>query len=64
MDDLLDPSLTIKVIAHQWYWTIETPDLQFDMYPNPATDVITVNPNDTLLKVEKIFSMNNFQKNE
>lgn len=32
MDDVLEPSLTIKVIGNQWYWSYVVGDNQFDSY--------------------------------
>lgn len=32
MDDILEPSLTVKVIGNQWYWTYSIGDNQFDSY--------------------------------
>lgn len=32
MDDLLEPSLSIKVIGHQWYWSYAYGDNEFDAY--------------------------------
>nr|QEQ13329.1 cytochrome oxidase subunit II [Ectocarpus siliculosus] len=31
MDEVIDPSLTIKVVGHQWYWSYECSD--FDVVP-------------------------------
>nr|ATN42488.1 cytochrome c oxidase subunit 2 [Calophya schini] len=38
MDELYNPSLTIKIMGHQWYWTYEYNDfktIQFDSYMVP-----------------------------
>ena len=37
MDEVVDPSLTVKVIGHQWYWSYEYSDVEgeaveFDSY--------------------------------
>lgn len=32
MDDLLEPSLSVKVIGHQWYWSYAYGDTEFDSY--------------------------------
>ena len=49
LDDLIDPSLTLKIIGHQWYWSYEYSDyatleggesLNFDSYM-VATDDLT-----------------------
>lgn len=48
MDEVIDPSITIKVIAHQWYWSYEYSDyatlndnshIQFDSYMIPDSDL-------------------------
>jgi len=43
MDDTLDPSLTVKVIGKQWYWTYELADVEesvgFDSYMVPTEDL-------------------------
>ena len=47
MDEIVDPSLTLKVIGHQWYWTYEYSDysvndegsIVFDSYMIPEDDL-------------------------
>ena len=47
MDEVIDPSLTIKAIGHQWYWSYEYGDyftdtgktLNFDSYMIPSDDL-------------------------
>lgn len=48
MDEVIDPSITIKVIAHQWYWSYEYSDystlneesnIAFDSYMIPESDL-------------------------
>uniref|UniRef100_UPI0030DE8121 cytochrome c oxidase subunit 2 n=1 Tax=Squamanita imbachii TaxID=2976389 RepID=UPI0030DE8121 len=47
MDEVISPTLTIKVIGHQWYWSYEYSDfitdngysLDFDSYMIPETDL-------------------------
>ena len=47
MDEVIDPSITIKVIGHQWYWSYEYSDyvgvgedsLSFDSYMVPTEDL-------------------------
>ncbi len=44
MDEIVDPSLTIKAVGHQWYWSYEYSDLEeesieFDSYMIPSTDL-------------------------
>lgn len=44
MDEIVDPSLTIKAIGHQWYWSYEYSDvedeaIEFDSYMVPTTDL-------------------------
>ena len=36
MDEVIDPSLTIKVVGHQWYWSYECSD--FDMVPEKESE--------------------------
>lgn len=44
IDENIDPSLTIKVIGHQWYWTYELPnfpsEVEFDSYMIPTLDLV------------------------
>ena len=44
MDEVIDPSLTIKAVGHQWYWSYEYSDynvepLEFDSYMIPTSDL-------------------------
>lgn len=44
MDEIVDPSLTIKAVGHQWYWSYEYSDIdeesiEFDSYMIPASDL-------------------------
>jgi len=43
MDEVIDPSLTLKVIGHQWYWSYEYSDnlktVDFDSYMVPESDL-------------------------
>lgn len=44
MDEIIDPSLTIKVIGHQWYWSYEYSDIEgdsieFDSYMTVSSDL-------------------------
>jgi len=32
MDEVLNPSLTVKVIGHQWFWHYEYSDYKYDVY--------------------------------
>nr|YP_097209.1 cytochrome c oxidase subunit II [Gyrinophilus porphyriticus]AAU20659.1 cytochrome c oxidase subunit II [Gyrinophilus porphyriticus] len=43
MDEINDPSLTVKAIGHQWYWSYEFTnyeDLVFDSYMIPTQDLL------------------------
>jgi cytochrome c oxidase subunit 2 len=45
LDDLTDPVLTVKIVGHQWYWSYEFLDLdfqarEFDAYMVPTDDLI------------------------
>lgn len=48
MDEIIDPSLTIKVVGHQWYWSYEysdfckddeTPTIAYSSYMVPEDDL-------------------------
>ena len=44
MDEIIDPSLTIKAVGHQWYWSYEYSDgdeesIEFDSYMVPTSDL-------------------------
>lgn len=44
MDEVIDPSLTIKAVGHQWYWSYEYSDtegesIEFDSYMIPTSDL-------------------------
>nr|YP_009131450.1 cytochrome c oxidase subunit II [Galathealinum brachiosum]AIL54810.1 cytochrome c oxidase subunit II [Galathealinum brachiosum] len=42
MDEISHPSMTIKTIGHQWYWSYEYSDfanLEFDSYMVPTSDL-------------------------
>lgn len=44
MDEVVDPSLTIKAVGHQWYWSYEYSDvegdsIEFDSYMIPSSDL-------------------------
>nr|YP_010981245.1 cytochrome c oxidase subunit II [Pselliophora bifascipennis]WOE90375.1 cytochrome c oxidase subunit II [Pselliophora bifascipennis] len=42
MDEIYNPSITLKTIGHQWYWSYEYSDfnnLEFDSYMIPTTDL-------------------------
>ena len=44
VDEVVDPSLTVKAIGHQWYWSYEYSDLEgdsieFDSYMIPTSDL-------------------------
>lgn len=42
LDDPLKPSLTLKTIGHQWYWSYEYsdfPNIEFDSYIIPTNDL-------------------------
>ena len=47
IDEILDPSLTLKVVGHQWYWSYEYSDyttedgeaINFDSYMIPEDDL-------------------------
>jgi len=49
MNDLSEPSVTVKIIGHQWYWSYEYSDyatleggdtLSFDSYMVPTSDLV------------------------
>nr|QLD97000.1 cytochrome c oxidase subunit 2 [Proknekalia peringueyi]QLD97013.1 cytochrome c oxidase subunit 2 [Proknekalia peringueyi] len=41
MEETYLPSLTIKIIGHQWYWTYEYPDfnMEFDSFMTPVAEL-------------------------
>ena len=44
MDEVINPSLTVKVVGHQWYWSYEYSDygpetIEFDSYMVPTSDL-------------------------
>nr|YP_010268793.1 cytochrome c oxidase subunit II [Halobates proavus]UIG88095.1 cytochrome c oxidase subunit 2 [Halobates proavus]UIG88101.1 cytochrome c oxidase subunit 2 [Halobates proavus] len=42
MDETKNPTLTIKAIGHQWYWTYEYSDfknIEFESYMKPTNDI-------------------------
>nr|QNE85818.1 cytochrome c oxidase subunit II [Tipula varipennis]WVH44995.1 cytochrome c oxidase subunit II [Tipula varipennis] len=42
MDEIYSPSITLKTIGHQWYWSYEYSDfnnIEFDSYMIPSTDL-------------------------
>ena len=56
IDEIIDPSLTIKVTGHQWYWSYEYTDyenekIMFDSYMIPEEDL--QNGDLRLLEVDK-----------
>jgi cytochrome c oxidase subunit 2 len=44
MDEVIDPSLTIKAVGHQWYWSYEYSDydksINFDSYMKNEDDLV------------------------
>ena len=55
MDEVVDPSLTVKVIGHQWYWSYEYSDvegeaIEYDSYMVPTSDLELGDPR--LLEVD------------
>nr|YP_448665.1 cytochrome c oxidase subunit 2 [Desmarestia viridis]AAS79051.1 cytochrome oxidase subunit II [Desmarestia viridis] len=40
MEEVIDPSLTIKVVGHQWYWSYECSD--FEVSPTVTKDYLTL----------------------
>nr|YP_010725855.1 cytochrome c oxidase subunit II [Asiagomphus septimus]WDY83457.1 cytochrome c oxidase subunit 2 [Asiagomphus septimus] len=42
LDEVSDPSITLKTVGHQWYWSYEYSDfnhIEFDSYMIPYTDM-------------------------
>ncbi|YP_009421324.1 cytochrome c oxidase subunit II (mitochondrion) [Rhopilema esculentum] len=44
MDETMEPTLTIKAVGHQWYWSYEysdydVSDLEYDSYMIPTSDI-------------------------
>ncbi len=46
MEEVIDPSLTIKVVGHQWYWSYECSD--FDVVPYAAAPTAAAPTNDSV----------------
>nr|YP_009503088.1 cytochrome c oxidase subunit II [Anomalurus derbianus]ASM91431.1 cytochrome c oxidase subunit 2 [Anomalurus derbianus] len=43
MDEVYDPSMTMKALGHQWYWSYEYTDFEklcFDSYMTPSSDLM------------------------
>nr|YP_010268853.1 cytochrome c oxidase subunit II [Halovelia novoguinensis]UIG88258.1 cytochrome c oxidase subunit 2 [Halovelia novoguinensis] len=62
MDEIKSPSITIKSIGHQWYWSYEYSDfknIEFDSYMKPTNE--TMNNEFRLLETDNhiIMPMNN-----
>lgn len=46
LDEVYNPTLTIKIIGHQWYWSYEYSDykkIEFDSYIIPSPDLSPFN---------------------
>lgn len=50
LDEMIDPTTTLKIVGHQWYWSYEYSDystleggdtLNFDSYMLPIEDIVT-----------------------
>lgn len=50
LDEMIDPTTTLKIVGHQWYWSYEYSDystleggdtLNFDSYMLPVEDIVT-----------------------
>nr|BAR90902.1 cytochrome c oxidase subunit II [Hydra vulgaris]BAR90906.1 cytochrome c oxidase subunit II [Hydra vulgaris] len=43
IDENVEPSLTVKIVGHQWYWSYEysnfSPNIEFDSYMIPTADL-------------------------
>nr|ALO81700.1 cytochrome c oxidase subunit II [Phyllochaetopterus sp. AW-2015] len=53
LDELITPAMTLKVMAHQWYWSYsysEYPHLKFDSYMTPTSSLSPGTPR--LLEVD------------
>ena len=58
MDEILDPELTVKAIASQWFWTYEYSD-----YAKPqaiSVDSFKVSDDDLELGSLRIFTVDNY----
>lgn len=40
MDEIVDPSITLKVVGHQWYWSYEYSDYVNDMAESSGEDMV------------------------
>ncbi len=53
LDEIRDPSITLKTVGHQWYWSYEYSDfnqVEFDSYIIPSLEIETGSPR--LLEVD------------
>ena len=60
LDDLIEPSLTLKIIGHQWYWSYEYSDLVFNNQKNSLTfDSYMVPTSDLVLGSFRLLEVDN-----
>ena len=68
MDEIIDPSITLKVIGHQWYWSYEYSDyativdgktLNYDSYMVSENDFINDPTKDTISCVYRLLEVDN-----
>lgn len=54
MDEMIDPSLTIKIIGHQWYWSYEYNNSYFDTVSEDEKS-ISINFDSFMVPYEELF---------
>jgi len=60
MDEMINPSLTLKVIGHQWYWSYEYSDYEFeDNTEGIAFDSYMIATDDLLLGQLRLLEVDN-----
>jgi cytochrome c oxidase subunit 2 len=68
MDEIIDPSITLKVIGHQWYWSYEYSDytmltdgknLNYDSYMISEDDMVNDPTKDSVSHVYRLLEVDN-----
>jgi cytochrome c oxidase subunit 2 len=59
LDDLIDPSITIKIIGHQWYWSYEYSDFFASGIENLEFDSYMLNINDMVKGTFRLLEVDN-----
>jgi cytochrome c oxidase subunit 2 len=68
MDEVIDPSITLKVVGHQWYWSYEYSDyaatadgssLNYDSYMIPEDDFVDDPTKEKVTNVYRLLEVDN-----